>query len=816
MVADRTRRAVLGGLVGAGVVVGSLSPVGDVLEQFAPLSGDVWGAAEPNRPETVESPYGEATVSYDDEGVPHIEADDERALYYAAGHVQAIDRGFQMDLQRRLYSGELAEVVGEAAVESDRFHRRLRFREAAEATAEHLEGSVVEPMLDAFAAGVTDGYEDARLSIGFQLLDYEPEPWTPTDSMLVEKIIAWQLTGSFRSLRRQLLREEFGEDLADELYRARMDHDAPIVRERHRDEQFRIDESDRLYSNGTGERSESASDDTASTTGSVGRDLVEHLARFEPRETLGSNSWVVSSDLAGGDAPILSNDPHLSLQAPPVWYEMHLDGPEHRARGVAFPGVPEVIIGETEFAAWGFTNANNDVIDFYSYDSDGDSYQYNGERREFEQREETIEVSGAESETVTVRRTVHGPVVEEAEQEVAVGWTGHAATETTIALYELTHSSSIEETLSALRKFESPSQNFLYADRDDNTLYYTTGRHPIRQPAGETVTWDDPAALAADGVFDGSRPEGEWRGFEPFERPSWEGFVPFAEKPHVLNPDYLATANQQVIPDEELPYYFAESYNDPYRAERIYNLLDDRVESGDPLDLDFLRTVGRDVRDGRAAAIADAVVDAVREEDDDLQDAAETLADWGYRMEPDSEAALLFQRFTNAYREELLGDVFAEVGLGEEYFPTDGRVLELPPDSGWFGPGGRAPVLRRALRTAVEQIEANGEETYGEVAHTGLIDHLTELDFLGYGSHPRGGSGWTIRNFGTRGPWGGSWEMQVDLDGEYLAILPGGNSGRYFADEYQSQLRRWANGEYRSLSREIEGDLTTEYVGGGR
>ncbi|MXR51147.1 penicillin acylase family protein [Halovenus sp. WSH3] len=810
---QRTRRAVLGGIVGAGVLGAYVSPIGDVLEQFAPFSGGVWGAANPDRPERVESPYGEATVRYDDDGVPHIEADDEQALYYAAGHVQAIDRGFQMDLQRRLYSGRLAEVVGEAAVESDRFYRTLRFREAAEATADHLEDSVVGPILEAFSEGVTDGYDDARLSIGFQLLDYEPEPWRPADSMLVEKIIAWQLTGSFRTLRRQLLREEFDAELADQLYRPRMDHDSPIIRQRYRDEQYRLDEADRLYSDDT---SDSGGTDTAATGGTVDAETVSYLTRFEPQETLGSNSWVVSSDLAGGNAPILCNDPHLSLQAPPVWYEMHLDGPDHRVRGVAFPGVPEVVIGETEFAAWGFTNAGTDVIDFYSYETDGESYRYGDERREFDEREETIEVADGEDVEITVRRTVHGPVVEEAEQEVAVAWTGHAATETTIALYELTRSRSFEETLSAIRKFDVPSQNFLYADRDDNTLYYTVGRHPIRQPSGETVNWDDPAALDGDGVFDGSAREGEWEGFEPFEHPSWDGFVPFAEKPHVVDPEYLATANQQIIPDDELPYYFAESYSAPYRGERIYSLLDERVESGEPLDLTFLQTVGRDVRDGRAAAIVDALTAAVRDEDEALQEAAETLSGWDYRMEPDSEAALLFQQFANAYREELLGDAFEEAGLGEEYYPGDPRLLELPSDSGWFGPGGRAPVLRRALRTAVETIDRRGYETYGDIAHTGLIDHLTELDFLGYESLPRGGSGWTVRNFGTRGPWGGSWEMQVDLDGAYLAVLPGGNSGRYFSEHYDSQLRQWANGEYRRLSREIEGEVTTEYLGGER
>ncbi len=370
---EQTRRAVLGGLVGAGVVGATLSPVGALLNQFAPLSGTVWDATRHERPESVTSPYGAASVSYDEDGVPHISAASDEALSFAAGYVQALDRGFQMDLQRRLFSGRLAEVVGESEVESDRFHRQMMFQEAAEATADHLSGTEVEPMLSAYAEGVTAGFEEGTLELGFQLLDYEPEPWTITDTALVEKIISWTLTGSFRTLRRARLTEEFGEALTAELYRDRMDHDAPIIREQYWDDAYRLDEAGEPF-----ERPPEKSEPT------VGSEVVDYLTRYEPNEFLGSNSWVISEEYAAGDGPILSNDPHLELTAPPIWYEMHLEGPDHRVRGAAFPGVPTVVIGESDFAAWGFTNAGSDVIDFYRYDSDGETYEYGDETREFE------------------------------------------------------------------------------------------------------------------------------------------------------------------------------------------------------------------------------------------------------------------------------------------------------------------------------------------------------------------------------------------------------------------------------------------------
>ena len=816
---ETSRRAVLGSVVAAGIAGGYLTPARDILEQFAPLSGSVWSSARPKRPRTVESPYGDATLRYDEAGVPHLQASTEEALYFAVGHTQAMDRGLQMDLQRRQFKGELAEIVGEAAVESDRFHRQLCFRDAAAATADHLQNTVVGPLLDAYADGVTAGFEDGTLELGFQLLEYEPNAWSPTDSMIVEKIISWTLTGSFRTLRRAVLRDQFGPELTAELFQSRMDHDVPIIRDHHRGEQSRLGTEATHRPRTDSTTAETPLSRRSSTHGGgsgdpVPTEAVDYLTRFEPREDLGSNSWVIGPELAAGNGPILCNDPHLRLQAPPIWYEMHLDGPEHRVRGVSFPGVPFVVIGESEFAAWGFTNAGSDVIDFYSYDQDEETYSYDGDEREFEIEEQTIDVDGASNRRVTVKKSVHGPVVEEAEQEVGIAWTGHAATETSVALYELTHSSSFGETLAAIEKFESPTQNFLYADRDDHTLYYMVGQLPVRSPNGESIPFDDERALDGDQIFDGSRREGEWVGFEPFERPNWDGFVPFEEQPHVIDPEYLATANQQIIPDDELEYYLAESYSDPYRAERIYDLLDERVESGESFDLDFLATLGRDTYDGRAEDLVEPLVDAASNADSRrVREAAQTLDSWDYRMESDSEAALIFDVWMDHYRDELLGEPFAEEGLGEEYYPRDGRLARLPPDSGWFGPGGPAPVMRRALESALAEIKENNLETYGDMNHTGTIGHLTGLDFLAYPSYERDGSGYTVRNFGTGGPWGGGWEMQVDLDGEYRAILAGGNSGRYFSEHYDSQLRQWANGEYRNIPREIEGEQTTTFDG---
>ncbi|PSP89904.1 peptidase S45 [Halobacteriales archaeon QS_4_66_20] len=805
---ETTRRAVLGGIVGAGVAGGLLSPASQYLEQFAPLSGSVWGAARTSRQGVVESPYGPAQLRYDDEGVAGVSADAEPALYYAVGYAQGADRLFQMDLQRRLFRGQLSAVVGDVTLGSDRFHRQMAFAEAAEVTAEHVQESEIGPLLAAYRDGVNDAMDHEELPLECQLLGYEPDPWTVADSALIEKLIAWQLTGSFRTLRRALVREEFGAEMADQLFPARVDHDTPIIREGQGPERFGASLLPQAGGDG-GSGNDGGGNGASSSVEPVGGPLLARLSRFEPPSELGSNSWVIGPEHADGDAPILSNDPHLSLQAPPTWYELQVDGPEHRARGVAFPGSPFVVIGENDHGAWGFTNAGADVIDFYRYDRDGETYRYGDERREFAVEEQEIEVDGGDDETVEVRKSVHGPVIEESGQEVGVAWTGHTATETTVALYRLSHSAGMADARAAIEQFDAPTQNFLYADRDGNTRYHMTGRVPIRTVDGEAVHGDQ--------IFDGSAPEGEWAGFEPFGESTWEGFVPVPENPHVVNPEYLSTANQRIVDDDRLGYYLAASYADGYRGRRIAELLDDRVESEEPIDLDFLRTVGRDTYDGRAAEFVPDLVAAARDAEDadeTLRTAADRLDEWNYRMDADSRAALVFDLWMAEFQDATFAEVFEESEVDDGFRPSPATIAALSEDSRWFGSSGRATLMRRALRDALAEIDDEGHEVYGDVNHTGHIGHPLGLDFLGYDAHPRGGTGWTVWNYGRGGPWGGSWEMQDDLDGDLLGLLPGGNSGHYFSTHYDDQIERWANGEYRTLSREIEGDLTTRFVEG--
>ncbi|WP_121742728.1 penicillin acylase family protein [Natronorubrum halophilum] len=807
MPADTTRRGVLAGALAAGIGGLTLTGARELLEQFAPLSGRAWNAADRTLSESVESPHGEATVRVDDDGVPHVEADDEAAAYFAVGYVQAFDRLFQLDLQRRVMRGQLSELVGDATLEDDEFHVRMAFAEAAEATWEHIVGTPAGALVEAYADGVNEAIEREPLPLEFELLGYEPREWTPVDSMLMEKQISWDLTGNFGELRRELVADRLGEELAETLYPERLDHDTPILRDAVDADRLEGGDSDSGDETGSETGNSDGSNDAVDA---VGSELASWLSRFESPTGVGSNSWVVSGEHTASGAPIVAYDPHLTLMTPPLWYEQHVETLETSVRGATFPGVPFVISGANESGTWSFTNVGADVLDCYRYeiDADGERYRYAGEWREFETSERELAVAGDENRTITLRRTVHGPVLEREQRTVGVAWTGHTATRTTEAIYEFGRSGGLEDLLEATRRFDLPTQNLVYADTDGRTLYYATGKLPVRTVDGE--------AVSGNRVFDGSAGEGEWEGFTPFGESSWDGFVPFEEKPHAIDPDVLATANQRVVDDPE--HYVGVAYASPYRGARIYDQLDERVASGEATDPEFHRDLQSDTRDGRADQFVPELLEALEahEADDGLEDAAATLDGWDRRMDRNSAGALVFARWVDHVRRLTLEPQFGDANLDESYYPGDWEIATLPDDSDLYVDRSRAETMVEALMEALEEIDDEGWDVYGDWNTTRTIEHPfgAEAPFLDYDERPLDGSRATVNNYRVESAVGSSWRMVVEPGGDATAVLPGGNSGDYFSAHYDDQFERWIDNDQKPMDRTSDGDVTVTFTEG--
>ena len=785
-----TRRAVLGALVAGGTGAVALSPAGGLLERFAPFSGRAWDAAE-RVPATVESPSGPATVTYDDYHVPHVEADTEEAAYFAVGYAQAADRLFEMDLVRRRMRGTLAEVAGEQVVDSDVFNVRMDFLGAAEASAEAIAGTDTERMTEAFADGVNTYIEEGPLPLEFGLLGYEPREWSVVASLLVGAQVSWGLTGSFRTLQRALLRDRLDADTYRQRY-GQFDHGYPILR------------PDRVGGevHGVAGRGVEAASADARVGDAVDADFADWLGRFEPPPYLGSNSWLVAGEHTASGQPIVANDMHLSLMAPPVWYEQRVSAGDVDVRGVAFPGIPFVVAGENDHGAWGFTNTGADVVDLYTYETDDarERYRYRGEWREFDTETRTVEVAGGEDREITVKKTVHGAFldreVDGEARHVGVAWTGMSGTRESQAIHEFSRSTGREDVLKALELFDAPTQNFVYADREGRTLYWATGKIPIRRVDGDVVR--------GDRVFDGSAGEAEWEGFEPFGQSSWEGFVPFEDKPGVVQPSYVGTANQRLVDDPVYP--IGQEYASGFRGTRIYEELDAAVESGTAIDREFMQALQRDTVDVRARQLVPALLDARDRMPDAADPYLDALADWDSRLDRDSTAALFFRFFYEAFREETWRDEYEDLGLDSSYWPQEWVLTTLPPDADAFG-GDRAAVLNDAVAAAVDRLASEDWEVYGDYNRT-VIDHPFggQVGALNYPRYPTDGGSFTLMNFRKEGGAGSSQRTVYPMDGETVTVLPGGNDGSYFSEHYDDQLRLWADGEYRLAPRSVDGD----------
>ncbi len=371
---------------------------------------------------------GGATIARDPRGVPHITATSWQDALFLQGYATAQDRMWQMDALRRLAGGELAEVVGKAALDSDRDARRWRLTRIAEAQERALNPQS-RSILTAYARGVNFFLEThrGRLAPEFALLNYEPRPWTVRDSLLIALEMFQTLTSSWREEVNKLHMLQGG--------------DAAKV--------------NFLYPRRTG-------------------------GEIQP----GSNAWVISGAHSADGKPILANDPHLEWSIPGAWHLVHLRAPGLDVTGAALPGVPAVIVGHNRRVAWGVTNFDFDVQDLYleRIDLRSGQYSFEGQVQQARFEPEIIKVKGERPVELGTWVTRHGPIFfSEGNQNYSMRWMAAEQSPFDFPFLDLDRAGNWDEFNAALARFAGPAQNFVYADVDQNIGYHATGRLPVRK-----------------------------------------------------------------------------------------------------------------------------------------------------------------------------------------------------------------------------------------------------------------------------------------------------------------------------------------------
>ena len=588
---------------------------------------------------------GTATVHRDAYGVPHIYADTPHDLFFAQGYVHAQDRFWQMEFWRHVGLGRLSEMLGEDLVASDTFIRTIGWNRIAARTLAHYEAEEPEVMaiLEAYSDGVNAYLAEHRgdLSLNLTILErvYEPweiEPWEPLHTLAWGVVMADDLSGNWRDeLRRAALIEAVGEDLTKMLLPL-YPEDRPVIAPSGAD-----GDAQPAPDPSAGAGSELAGGiDWARVSANLVGQVPPHGWAFGSGSGIGSNSWVIGGALTDTGRPLLANDPHLGVQMPSIWYEVALHAPGWDVAGFSFAGTPGVVIGHNERVAWGVTNGAVDVQDLFIERINPDDprqYAFEGEWRDVDVIEETIRVNGGEAVTLEVLETHHGPIItnlrDDLDVPVAFQWTAAKRPSTLLkSILLLNQAADYRAFRDAIRYWDTPAQNMVYADVAGNIAYGLPGAIPVRRNG------------------DGLVPVPGWTG--AYE---WVGWVPFEAMPARFNPPegFVVTANNAAV-DASFPYLLELQWSDGDRAQRLVDLIETLREEGAISSEDVAATQ----LDSYSLLFESyrPVLTALRSDDPALQEALAVLRAWDGQMRRESTGAALWGLFFMHLQEATLAD----------------------------------------------------------------------------------------------------------------------------------------------------------------
>ena len=784
------------------------------------------------------------TVRRDQHGVPHIDAATQEDLFVAQGYVTAQDRLWQMDAFRRNANGELAEVMGPSLLRHDKAQRMFQFRNTAHRIYANLPAEE-RARYEAYARGVNlyiAQHQDS-LPAEFRLLHYKPKPWSGVDSISIGMMMVDMLdTHWYTKLSRERIAAKLNNPkLESDLYPVGSWRDHPPTGELldlsqpHPQPPATSDDEDDERTQtrtvppqftpqivsviGTAsapcQLTLCAGDPVSGHDFSRAAKATGIIAALAPEGSLtkeieflagppalrtslafsacadctpGSNNWVIAGKHTASGKPLLSNDMHLGLNEPNIWYMADLRAPGFHAAGVTLPGVPFVIAGHNEHVAWGFTALYADVQDLYieKLDGKGNFQVPDGNWKPVNVDHETIHVRGRKDLIYDVRLTDHGPLLDPIFtrdfRSIALKWTLYDTTLNSIPLYAINTSSNWTEFTAALAQWCWPTQNVIYSDDQGHIGYHAVGRIPLR-----------PSGIADKPVNDAAH--------------EWQSYIPFDEMPNAFDPPsgFLATANSRVTSDKS-KYPITNNWADPYRAERISKLLQGRDQLK-PADMLVTQTDIYSEMDQELGHRLSYAIDHTTNADDQLRKAADLMRSWDGRLTTDSAAASLVTQTRYALRimllEPKLGNEDAEnYEWSESNFAEEEIVMHASP--AWLPPAYKDwdAFLADAVRRGMIQGHATADVskwTYGswhvvDIEHplSGFLPYISRI--AGTGPQPLSGDTTTIKQVGRI--FGPSQRFTMDwsnIDGSTEDIVLG-ESGNPYSPYFRDQWDDYYNG----------------------
>jgi penicillin amidase len=820
------------GVLGFGY--GAIPALGPALD---PTRG-AWTSAQGGQPvssEQLQVPglTSPVTVSFSAQGLASVSAGSTYDAFLAEGYLHAKFRLTELDAERRLGEGRLAQLAGSADLASDEFELRLGLLRTAQNEWAHTTGATRTALL-AYAQGVNDDIAEVRASGDwpalFTLTGQYPGPWTPVDSLVVQGVLTQELDYTTGPLDDALLDKSLGAaNTAGWFPTLPKNTQTPYDPGPYAKLPLTAvapDVASSVPAAGTGSTAKAGTGSAGAAAASAGgggvsgsrsadegssataaASVLDQLSQLLPGEIHhypDSNAWAANGPAVAGGGALLGGDPHLPQTLPSVWYEVALSAPGYQVTGVSVVGLPAILLGHNDHIAWSLTDTQNSATFYYQEQVRGSDYYSGGAWRPLTVVHYSIPVRGGATRQLTVRITGQGPIISQYGQTMAVDWMGNVPSADLTALLAVNSASTFSQFKAALTGWNAPTQNFVYADTAGNIGVIAPGYYP-QVPVGCQPWLPMPGTGACDIT----------------------GVIPFAAVPQSYDPPshLIATDNQRPV-SGDYPYYVGTAldfYDAGYRSAHAYAAL----KAAEPLTTASIAALQNDLTDPLAARVLPTVVRTLSAAglSGTNASALALLRSWNDSMDAGSAAASLWWTFWGSY----LNAVFApwwqagKVPVSEDSTVLAVRAESAPldedleawtlgdPSSAVFagpdghGAGSERAAIVKAFGQAVAHLAgklggAPATWTWGRL-HTRSFPALTGADGLGYGPRAAGADPFTedAADGGLDATAGPSWRMIAALSAAGVTargIYPGGQSENPASPWYANLVELWWDGKY--------------------
>ncbi len=503
-------------------------------------------------------------VSFDDNGIPHIQAANKLDLMRAFGYIHAQDRLFQMELMRHVGGGILSEMVGHDGLKADLLFRTIGLpqyakRRAADLAA-HADSAYVQELY-AYLEGVNEFAQLGPTPPEFKLLGLDRHTYTLEDVFYIVGALGYNFSNAPKT--------EPVMDFIAKNYGDRYLQDLAIF---HDSMETKIPNTkDHLPYPGTSSILDFAELSTE----------VEALLPVAPMT--GSNAWAIDATRSKSKHPLFCNDTHIGYMLPQTWYEAYLTCPDFEIYGHFLAGVPFALIGRNTDLAWGVTMLLNDDMDYFNEKLDPQNPNQiiiGKQSYPIEKWEEVIHIKGQLDTTIVLQQTVHGPIInalhpkERWEHPISLHWTyTQREADPVWGFWKMNQAKDMTNFQNGLKQVHSPGISVNYADARGNIAWFSTAH--LKKRPGDWNPWT---------ILDGT----------DIRSINWEYFD-FKDNPHSINPaeHYVYSANDWPgpIPTDTGLYWYPGYYKPQYRADRINAL----IQSQEMWDVDGMKSIHNDV-----------------------------------------------------------------------------------------------------------------------------------------------------------------------------------------------------------------------------